>query len=215
MLFEKLYGQSSNIFSVSTRATAGGNVDIASLSTLGLTNFSALNRRLVVLSWSVQAVSTANATIATLRFQADSTGGPVANTVAQWDTPAAANLMMAASQTYQCGVAPPRRAPLTVGTSTGGTATTLVDTSKNFTTLPTVPVVGDLVVCQQAFGVITVVAATTLTFGAGWVGTAPPVSGVDYYVIPSFRKLQLNMSAASTWDLQVELALVIDPTQPR
>ena len=64
------------------------------------------------------------------------------------------------------------------GTSTGGSTTSLVDTGKDFTAGATAVVVGDIVLLDNlsSFGVVTAVAATTLTIGGAFCGGASGAS---------------------------------------
>jgi hypothetical protein len=58
------------------------------------------------------------------------------------------------------------------GTSSGGSTTTLIDTTKNFTAGGTAVVAGDIILLDTdgSFGVVTSVAATTLTCSGGFCG---------------------------------------------
>jgi hypothetical protein len=221
-LFEQIFGGSSTIITASAVVNSATDTNVINLTTLGLTNMTALRKRLVLLSWSMHATSTAAAATATLKWSMDSTGTDLV-TIDSWDTPAAANVIVQTDRTCVAGLAPQRRGILDMGTSTGGSGTTIVDSTKDFTAITVPPVAGDLVVAgpadkvYSAFGIVTVVAATTLTVGGGWVGTAPPTSGAFYYVVPQFRKLEMTTTGGTpaTWRLSVEAALVSDDANLR
>ncbi len=69
-------------------------------------------------------------------------------------------------------------------TATGGTATTLVDTAQNFLAAPVV-VAGDVIFLDDVteFGIVTGVAAQTLTCADGFSGDVIPANGDNYRVI--------------------------------
>jgi len=86
------------------------------------------------------------------------------------------------------------------GTSTGGSATTLIDTAKDFTA-GTAVAVGDCVILEKSgttpeWGYVTAVAETTLTIGGGFssggTGSLRAYSVVDYSAYPGAHAIYIS-----------------------
>ena len=201
------FSQSGNIITANGTVTAT-TVDLVTVTGLGLTNFSASTKRLVCLSYAINAAGAVAAGTGTLSYLMDP-NNTVVKIIGSADIQAGATGPLALSQTFLGGSAAPQRDIKAFGTSTGGSATTLDDSTAGFVAAGVA--VGDIVIANSAFAVITARTATQLTFAGGWVGTAPAAVGALYSALPSFAKVRFTGTGAGVvWNVTAEFALISD-----
>ena len=123
-----------------------------------------------------------------LGYQAAVPTGGITASVDLWGSAAASTYVFPATAMQMkvlAGNAQDAGSAAYTGTATGGSTTTLIDTGKNFTTLPVVA--GDVILVQfgnvVAIGIVSVVAATTLTVSPAFTDGVTSPSGYTYTVI--------------------------------